>query len=959
MKNLFTTLICFLAAACLATVTVTLTPTGSGGAGGGSATNVYLGAGTFFKVTTNNSASWTGNVDTNGLYSWLAGSFDPLGEGTTAAYQATNGFPWGTLYDAAGVGASKAYDATNVLGSNLNAAALKGTIPQGSLPVGVLTNNYAGGVNLSHNLNINDLADNNPFYLEYNSDPNTAWSFSLGSHAFYLSGPGGGNFEFFSQNSSNILSSGNGTLYFAGNGGLLTGIGTNNIDTTFYAKLMSGAGVSGIATANGAGTNTLLVTPAISVPVLPGGELSGQAMLAVNTNDNTVGWLPVPTGGSVPSGLVTNGATAPIVFTNAGIVVTVDTNGVQETNLNAGTYSHYGRTIVEIWTTNRSQGFQQMITPTGEVSYVIGSGVTNILFKPTNGVPTWNGTSIGSGTPAASYLVVSNSTVGAAWYKGPALHQTNTLGNALLAAWLDSFSYPTAVVTNVNLNQVGWAVSNANFGVTVSGVTGDTAINDKYLLTADATANPWLTLVGVTNGYWLCCSNIAGQGVALSGIGQLPLFITDSAQQTNFFAAYFITGPWYATTGITGAVPTVVTLAGYHDIVYTTNITTTTVQSAPAGGKIELGIGQFYVPGGLWVSNGVYWNMVLEGCGINSQIICDSNIFPSAATSGQNYEIHFEPSYVALCFTNFAAHALAVNFSYYQWVHMHDVTGPCWVGCITNSLFQAVWPPAAPGMLGMALGGENCHVMLDNCIGVGAGCADGIDVLSEHVDISHCEIWSCSAYYNIFVIQIIGNNWHTNDTFSMGNIYNPPSAYDMTTGAGIIWSGQGQSSVRDTHIYATMTGIYWNGLGGGGYGTNIFSNVSIEGAYYPLAGKFGAGEGAVMREVFGTGSITNPPAFYSYINANFTNTAYPKGLAYLNGGANALSAATNTLTVSSTGITNNTAFNYLLTITAGTGLAMKDGNGNQFATPVLGDTIPFKPGWRFTGTAVTAQCYQQ
>ena len=70
------------------------------------------------------------------------------------------------------------------------------------------------------------------------------------------------------------------------------------------------------------------------------------------------------------------------------------------------------------------------------------------------------------------------------------------------------------------------------------------------------------------------------------------------------------------------------------------------------------------------------------------------------------------------------------------------------------------------------------------------------------------------------------------------------------------------------------------------------------------------------------------------------------------------SSATNTLPVTSTGITNNTLVDYLLTVTAGTGLALKDPNGNQFMTPVLGDTVPLKPGWRFTGTAVTAQCVQ-
>jgi hypothetical protein len=73
---------------------------------------------------------------------------------------------------------------------------------------------------------------------------------------------------------------------------------------------------------------------------------------------------------------------------------------------------------------------------------------------------------------------------------------------------------------------------------------------------------------------------------------------------------------------------------------------------------------------------------------------------------------------------------------------------------------------------------------------------------------------------------------------------------------------------------------------------------------------------------------------------------------------NVVGTTTNTLVVSATGLTNSTANNYLLTITSGAGLALKDGNGNGISTPVSGDTVPLKPGWRFTGTAVTAQCYQ-
>lgn len=76
----------------------------------------------------------------------------------------------------------------------------------------------------------------------------------------------------------------------------------------------------------------------------------------------------------------------------------------------------------------------------------------------------------------------------------------------------------------------------------------------------------------------------------------------------------------------------------------------------------------------------------------------------------------------------------------------------------------------------------------------------------------------------------------------------------------------------------------------------------------------------------------------------------------INAGFN--SSTTNTLIVTSTGLTNNTTSDYLVAVTAGTGLAVKDGNGNQFLAPVLNDTFPLKPGWRFTGTAVTGIAVQ-
>ena len=64
--------------------------------------------------------------------------------------------------------------------------------------------------------------------------------------------------------------------------------------------------------------------------------------------------------------------------------------------------------------------------------------------------------------------------------------------------------------------------------------------------------------------------------------------------------------------------------------------------------------------------------------------------------------------------------------------------------------------------------------------------------------------------------------------------------------------------------------------------------------------------------------------------------------------------ATNTLAVSASGVTNNTTDTYLVSVTAGTSMAIKDTNGNQYYTPIINSAFPLKPNQRFTGTAVTA-----
>lgn len=45
---------------------------------------------------------------------------------------------------------------------------------------------------------------------------------------------------------------------------------------------------------------------------------------------------------------------------------------------------------------------------------------------------------------------------------------------------------------------------------------------------------------------------------------------------------------------------------------------------------------------------------------------------------------------------------------------------------------------------------------------------------------------------------------------------------------------------------------------------------------------------------------------------------------------------------------------YLLSITAGVSLVLKDANGTTFLTPLVNSSVPFKPGWQFTAASAAA-----
>lgn len=148
--------------------------------------------------------------------------------------------------------------------------------------------------------------------------------------------------------------------------------------------------------------------------------------------------------------------------------------------------------------------------------------------------------------------------------------------------------------------------------------------------------------------------------------------------------------------------------------------------------------------------------------------------------------------------------------------------------------------------------------------------------------------------------------------------------------------------------------------------SSMLACAAMGSSYY---GTF-TGNGSGLTNVTGTGTATNlAGAATNQVAVISTNTTLglTTPISALGNAAAPLtmtnavvtSWSTNTLTVTATGVTNNsTTNNFLVSVTAGTGLAVKDSNGTQFLTPVLNNTFPLKPGQGFTGTAVTAIAVQ-
>jgi hypothetical protein len=210
--------------------------------------------------------------------------------------------------------------------------------------------------------------------------------------------------------------------------------------------------------------------------------------------------------------------------------------------------------------------------------------------------------------------------------------------------------------------------------------------------------------------------------------------------------------------------------------------------------------------------------------------------------------------------------------------------------------------------------------------------------------------WSPSSiYYAGWQIDYTGGGYYSYDTFLNPGAFEAVAGCDFDVCEGAVGA--------DNHVWPVFTPNghvrYHNG----------FSDVN--GTVYNLS--FGSDGGAVQN---GTNQITYAYNQWTLGGPSGTGAIYNNNGNTLELAANSVTvdhalvptggltlANTNTLALSGgSALTNTTDDTYLITISAGTGMSLLNGNtGDVILTPAIGGAYPFKPNWILSGTAVTAQ----
>lgn len=283
--------------------------------------------------------------------------------------------------------------------------------------------------------------------------------------------------------------------------------------------------------------------------------------------------------------------------------------------------------------------------------------------------------------------------------------------------------------------------------------------------------------------------------------------------------------------------------------------------------------------------------------------------------------------------------------------------------------------------------GQNIHALVRNCYHwggtneQGAWISDGATVRWEDSEVANNRAFTMQMGVSIPLghktYMLVHNIWVQNygnlpfDGIRMDDQNDTLNAVDnqfYMAGGGTAINPQGVQGTQNAQGYmnAYVSGvgqIQLNGIIGAGFGNPQFSDNAINfGSVTPIGAMYFDGVGAGPDGVISDTRIRSTTGYNMQVGGHGVTVINssgaflsPGGITITNGYA---SFETNTLTVTATGLTNNTTVDYLIAITAGTGLVLKDQNGTQFLTPVLNASYPLKPGWKLTGTLVTGTAIQ-
>jgi hypothetical protein len=206
---------------------------------------------------------------------------------------------------------------------------------------------------------------------------------------------------------------------------------------------------------------------------------------------------------------VVNGTNTPIVFSSGAYTLTLNTNGLNDTNASSGTWSHDGRTVSERGSTNTLRQILVLADRVDINTIDLHAGTTNTLSLPTNSLagPTWNGMPLLTNMTAAQVIAaggltnavtILNSTNG--YYTW-----TTNAGGQMTGTWVPTNTPAAALTGTLPMGLLTSSGTNLPGGVLVTDGAGNRAYTNN-LSVSNVTASGTIT----GNGGGLTGLNING-----------------------------------------------------------------------------------------------------------------------------------------------------------------------------------------------------------------------------------------------------------------------------------------------------------------------------------------------------------------------------------------------------------------------------------------------------------------